>query len=142
MAEKMKDLRERTEKIMTDFKNLEKDACDLTKKLRIEEFAELTMQMSLSMRLITSIAQIYGGFNLVLDMISVIEYSRALDDMDKLAEKPIHEELDESEIRSKAGKFIAEMRKSINQLQNIIDELEKTTQTIRILGDNLTNKTF
>ncbi|KAK9971299.1 hypothetical protein ABG768_024673 [Culter alburnus] len=125
MAEKMKDLHECTENIMRDFKNLEKDASDLI-KIQIEELAGLTEQMSENMRLITSIAVIYGGFSLVLDMISVIEYSRALDDMNKLAEKPIHEEIDESEIRSKAGKFIVETRKSINQLQNIIDELEKT----------------
>ncbi|XP_048039572.1 uncharacterized protein LOC125264360 [Megalobrama amblycephala] len=126
MAEKMIDIHERTEKIMTDFKNLEKDGSDLTKKLQIEELAELTGQMSESMRLISSIAEIYGGANLVLDMISVNEHGRALNDMDKLAQKPIHEEIDESEIRSKAGKFIVEMRKLINQLQNIINELEKT----------------
>lgn len=125
MAEKMKDLHECTENIMTEFKNLEKDASDLT-KMRIEELAELTEQMSFGMILYTSIAKIYGGVNLVLDMISVNEHGRALDDMNKLAEKPIHEEIDESKIKSKAGKFIAEMRKLINQLQNIIDELEKT----------------
>ncbi|XP_067256587.1 uncharacterized protein [Chanodichthys erythropterus] len=125
MAEKMKDLHECTENKMRDFKNLEKDASDLV-KMQIEELAGLTKQMSENMRLLASIAEMFGGFSLVLDMISVNEHGRALNDMDKLAEKPIHEEIDESEIRSKAGKFIAEIRKLINQLQKIIDELEKT----------------
>ncbi|CAM4511281.1 unnamed protein product [Leuciscus chuanchicus] len=125
MAEKMKDLHEQTEKILEDFKKLEQDARDLS-KIRLEDLAELTEQMSGNMHLITSIAEIYGGFSLVLDIISINENTRALRDMDKLAETPIDEEIDESEIRSKAGKFIAEIRKLMNQLQNIIDELEKT----------------
>ncbi|XP_016383710.1 uncharacterized protein LOC107720498 [Sinocyclocheilus rhinocerous] len=131
MAEKMKDIHERTEKILRDFKKLEQGANDLSKyfdssNIQPENLAGLTVQMNESMRLLASIAEIYGGFSLVLDMISVSENSSAVADMDKLAEKPIAEEVDESKITSKAGKFIVDIRKLMNQLQDIIDGLETT----------------
>ncbi|XP_016115810.1 uncharacterized protein [Sinocyclocheilus grahami] len=131
MAEKMKDINECTEKIVRDFQKLEQGADDLSKyfdrhNIRLEDLAGLTVQIKQNMRLLAAIAQIFGGFSLVLDMISVGENSRAVADMNKLAEKPIAEEVDESKIRSKAGKFIVEIRKLMNQLQDIVDGLKTT----------------
>jgi len=125
MAEKMKDLHEQTDKILRGFQKLEQDAGDLS-NIQLEDIAEFNRQTSGHLTLITSLAERYGGVNLVLDIISVNENNRALNDMEKLAETPIHEEIDERAIKSKAGKFLAEMRKLIHQLQNIIDDLEKT----------------
>ncbi|KAK2915716.1 hypothetical protein Q8A67_000090 [Cirrhinus molitorella] len=129
MAETMKDLHECTEKILRDFNKLDQQARDLIKtRIRMEDIAELTAHMSRDIRLSARLAAILGQFSLALDIdiISVDENTRAVEDMDKLAQRPIHEEIDEREIKSKAGKFIAEMRALIKQLQNITDGLEKT----------------
>ncbi|KAI7793363.1 hypothetical protein IRJ41_013432 [Triplophysa rosa] len=133
MAEKIKDLHERTEKVMRDLEKLQQDAGDLSlyspsqkHTIRLKDLRELTAQMSDTMRLIANIVAIFGGVNLLLDVISVIENNRALDEMDKLAKKSIDEKVDESEMKSKAGKFIVGMRKQIQQLQTITDELTKT----------------
>ncbi|XP_016354554.1 uncharacterized protein LOC107698137 [Sinocyclocheilus anshuiensis] len=131
MAEKIEDIHERTEKILRHFKKLEQGANDLSKyfdssNIQPEDLAGLTVQMMQSMGLLATIAKIFGGFSLVLDMISVGENSSAVADMDKLAQKPIDEEVDESKIKSKAGKFIVDIRKLMNQLQDIIDGLETT----------------
>uniref|UniRef100_A0A8C1PK95 Si:dkey-201l21.4 n=1 Tax=Cyprinus carpio TaxID=7962 RepID=A0A8C1PK95_CYPCA len=117
MAEKMKDILERTEKILG-----EQDAT------WIEDVTELTRQVSETMILIS---EVYGGFSFVFNMISS-ENTRTLDDMDKLAETPIDEEIDESEMDTKAGKFIVKMRKLINQLQNIVNDLEKTKDKLAV----------
>ncbi|KAI2663087.1 Septin-4 [Labeo rohita] len=117
MAEKMKDIHERTEKILG-----EQDV------IRIEDVAELTKQMSETM---LSIAAVHGGFSLVFNMFTAGN-SRTLNDMDILAETPTDEEIDESEMNSEAGKFIVKMRKLINQLQNILDELEKTKDKLAV----------
>ncbi|XP_016116554.1 uncharacterized protein [Sinocyclocheilus grahami] len=117
MAEKMKDILERTEKILG-----EQDA------IWIEEVAELTKQVSETMILMS---EVYSGFSLVFNMISA-ENTRTLDDMDKLAETPIDEEIDESEMNTKAGEFIVKMRKLINQLQNIVNELEGTKDKLAV----------
>ncbi len=77
------------------------------------------------------IAEMYGGFSFVFNMISA-ENTRMIDDMDTLAETPIDEEIDESEMNTKAGKFIVKMRKLINQLRNIVDGLEKTKDKLSV----------
>ncbi|XP_016116127.1 uncharacterized protein [Sinocyclocheilus grahami] len=74
MAEKMKDIHERTEKIVRDFKTLAQGADDFSKyfnrrNIRLEDLTGLTVQMNQNMGLIAAIAEIYGGFRLVLDMI-------------------------------------------------------------------------
>ncbi len=117
VAEKMKGIRERTESILG-----EQDA------KRIEDIAELTAQMSETMILIT---EMYGGFSFVFNMISA-ENTRMIDDMDTLAETPIDEEIDESEMNTKAGKFIVKMRTLINRLRNIVDGLEKTKDKLSV----------
>lgn len=135
MAEKMADIHECTDILVRIVKKQNQQARHLreyfdsvskTYNRQIEELAELTKQMSETTRLIATIAAIYGGFSLVLDMFSVIENSRALNDMDKLAKNPV----DEGEMKSKAGKFIAGMRTFIDQIQNIIDELQKTKDKV------------
>ncbi|XP_048039558.1 uncharacterized protein si:dkey-201l21.4 isoform X2 [Megalobrama amblycephala] len=96
MAEKMTDIHECTDIILRFIKKRNQQVRHLReyfdsvskKHIRqLEELAELTKQMSETTRLIATIAAIYGGFSLVLDMFSVIENSRALNDMDKLAKK-------------------------------------------------------
>ncbi|KAK9971293.1 hypothetical protein ABG768_024667, partial [Culter alburnus] len=91
-------------KILRDLKRLEKESRHLREyfdstckkqNIRIEDFVELTAQMSEIMRLIATIAALFGGFSLFLDMISVMENTRALDDMDKLENTPMDEEIDE-----------------------------------------------
>lgn len=132
MNEKMKDIHEHTEKIMSDFKKLQQETGDLgiyfdsPSNIWQEDIHKLRAEMSGSMQMIETIAAVFGNVRLLLDMISVFENNRALDDMGKLAENPIDVEIDESEMKTKAGKFIAGMRNAIHQLQNIIDELEKT----------------
>lgn len=121
MAEKMTGIQKRTEKILK-----EQDA------IRIEDIAELTRQMSETIHLIASVTAVFGWFSLVLDMFSVCKNTSVLNDMNKLAETAVHEQIDESEMTSKAGKLIVKMRKLMNQLQNILDKLEKTKDKIVI----------
>ncbi|XP_056113846.1 uncharacterized protein LOC130090479 [Rhinichthys klamathensis goyatoka] len=121
MAEKMTDIQKRTEKILN-----EQDA------IRIEDIAELTAQISETTHLIASVTAVYGRFGLVLDMFSVFKNTSVLNDMNRLAETAIPGHIDESEMTSKAGKLMVEMRKLIHQLQNIVDKLEKTKDKIVI----------
>ncbi|KAK7177190.1 hypothetical protein R3I93_001236 [Phoxinus phoxinus] len=121
MAEKMTDIQKRTEKILNDH-----DA------IRIEDIAELTRQMSDTIHLIASVTAVFGRFSLVLDMFSVYKNSSVLNDMNRLADTAIPEHIDEREMASDAGKLIVEMRKLMNQLQNILDKLEKTKDKIVI----------
>lgn len=79
----------------------------------------------------TAVTTDFGRFSLVFDMISVCKNIREVNDINKLAETAITE-IDESEMTSKVGKFIVEMRNLIHQLQNIIDKLEKTKDKIVI----------
>lgn len=133
MAEKMKDLHERTEKIMKDLKEVKQDFHGLSVYFdsdRLKDIGELRAHMSDTMRLISAIAVIFGDISLLFDMILVFENTRALDEMDKLAERRLDEEIDESKIQTKAGKFIVGIRKAIQQLQNIIDEVKKTKDQI------------
>lgn len=117
MAEKMKDILERTETILG-----EQDAT------WIEDVTELTKRVSETMALIS---EVYSGFSFVFNMISS-ENTRTLDDMDKLADTHIDEEIEESEMNTKAGKFIVKMRNLIDQLQNIVNELEKTKDKLAV----------
>ncbi|KAL1277408.1 hypothetical protein QQF64_024081 [Cirrhinus molitorella] len=79
--------------------------------------------MSKTVRLTTTLTGVFAGIGLMFDILSVIEDNKTLNDMDKLAG---NRQISESELESKAGKFIVEMRKVINQQQNIMDELKKT----------------
>ncbi|KAK9967162.1 hypothetical protein ABG768_001574 [Culter alburnus] len=119
MSDKMKDIIDRTKKILK-----EQDV------IRMEDIAELTVQMS-EMICSTAVTTDFGRFSLVFDMISVCKNIREVNDINKLAETAITE-IDESEMTSKVGKFIVEMRNLIHQLQNIIDKLEKTKDKIVI----------
>lgn len=121
MAEKMTDIQKRTEKILN-----EQDA------IRIEDIAELTRQISETIRLAASVTAVFGRFSLVVDMFSVCKNSSVLNDMNRLAETATPEHIEEREMTSKAGKLIVEMRKLIHQLQNILDKLEKTKDKIVI----------
>lgn len=120
MSDKMKDIIDRTKKILK-----EQDV------IRMEDIAELTVQMS-EMICSTAVTTDFGRFSLVFDMISVCKNIREVNDINKLAETAITELIDESEMTSKVGKFIVEMRNLIHQLQNIIDKLEKTKDKIVI----------
>ncbi|XP_016383284.1 uncharacterized protein LOC107720164 [Sinocyclocheilus rhinocerous] len=100
--------------------------------IQIEDVVELTAQMSANMHSTASLAADVGRFNFVLAMISVFENTSVLEDMNKLAETPIDEEIDESGMTSKAGKFIVEMKKFIHQLQNITIKLQKAKDKIVI----------
>ncbi|CAM4490986.1 unnamed protein product [Leuciscus chuanchicus] len=135
MSEKMKDINERIEEILKDLDKLEKEASDVseyfastskTSNIRREDMTALKAQMSITMGLIGTLAAIFSGVWLLLDLLSVIENTRALDDMDYLAKRDMSELIDESKMTSKAGRFIVGMRKVIYQLQNIMEEIKKT----------------
>lgn len=133
MAEKMRNLHEHTEKILRDFKTLEEQVSNLSG--HIEDIAGLTAKVSESMQLIANIAEMYGGFWLVLDMLFFSENTRAVNDMDNLAKKPIDEEIDESEMKSRAGKFIVNTRALIQELQKITDKLKETKNQLARFSD-------
>ncbi|CAM4510827.1 unnamed protein product [Leuciscus chuanchicus] len=135
MSEKMKDINERIEEILKDLDKLEKDASGVseyfastskTSNIRREDMTALTAQMSITMSLIGTLAAIFSGVWLLLDLLSVIENTRALDDMDYLAKRDMSELIDESKMKTEAGKFIVGMRKAVIQLQNIMEEIKKT----------------
>lgn len=139
MAEKMKDINERIEEILRDLDKLEQEASDVSKyfasiserrNIRREDMIALTEHMKSTTHLIETIKAIFSGIWRMLDLFSVIGDTRTLDDMDKLAETPVDKEIDESEIKTKAGKFIVEMRKVIIQLQNIMEEIHKAKDKI------------
>ncbi|KAL1250498.1 hypothetical protein QQF64_018294 [Cirrhinus molitorella] len=144
MSEKMKNIHECLEKILSDLKKLDQEASDLsvyldstgkTHRIRREDFDELISQMSTITRLISELAVYFGGFSLFLDMISVMENNRVLDDIEILERTPIGEEIDEEEMKSKAGKFIVGMRKLVPKLQYVLDELEKTKDKMAVFQD-------
>ncbi|KAK9971279.1 hypothetical protein ABG768_024653 [Culter alburnus] len=86
------------------------------------DIGKLAAQLSKSTR---NLEEILAG--LVHNIHSVINDNVALDDMDNLA---INGQISESEINSNAGKFIVKMRKVIDELQNIMDELKETKDII------------
>ncbi|XDV19375.1 hypothetical protein PO909_024859, partial [Leuciscus waleckii] len=102
-------------------------ASELARVIRIDDIGEVAAQTSKTVRLAGTLTGIVASVSLVLDILSVIEDNKALDDMDKLA---TNGQISESEIKSKAGKFIVEMRKAIPKLQNIMDELKKTKDSL------------
>ncbi|XP_050959523.1 uncharacterized protein LOC127160931 [Labeo rohita] len=75
--------------------------------LRTDEIREVAAHMSKTVRLTATFT----------------EDNKILNDMDKLAG---NWQTSESEMKSKARKFIVEMRKVLHQQQNIMDELKKT----------------
>lgn len=121
MVTNIKQLLERTEKILR-----EQDA------IQVEDIAELTSQMSETMRLTESIATVNGGFSLVIDIFSVIENNRVLDELKDEAETRMHEEMDEHAMKTKVGKFIVGIKKRINQLQHIVDKLQKIQEQLAV----------
>ncbi|XP_058626448.1 uncharacterized protein LOC131537172 isoform X2 [Onychostoma macrolepis] len=116
---------------MNEIKNTEKILKDQD-IIQIEDVVELTAQISANMHSTASLEADFGRFNFVLAMISVFKNTSVLKDMNKLAETPIDEEIDESGMTSKAGKFIVEMKKFIHQLQNITVKLQKAKDKIVI----------
>ncbi|KAI2646933.1 Apolipoprotein L3 [Labeo rohita] len=98
-------------------------ASEVLRILRIDDIGEVAAQASKTVRLTTTLTGVFAGIGLVLDILSVIEDNKTLNDMDKLAG---NRQIRESELESKAGKFIVEMRKVINQQKEIMDELKKT----------------
>ncbi|XP_058627135.1 apolipoprotein L3-like [Onychostoma macrolepis] len=91
--------------------------------MRIDDIGEVAAQASKTVRLTTTLTGVFAGISLVFDILSVIEDNKTLDDLNKLSG---NHQISESEMESKAGKFIVEMRKVIHQQQNFMDELKKT----------------
>ncbi|KAL0154409.1 hypothetical protein M9458_050302, partial [Cirrhinus mrigala] len=102
-------------------------ASEILRILRIDDIGEVAAQASKTVHLTATLKRGFGGINLVRDILSVIEDNKTLNDMDKLAR---NRQISEHEMESKAGKFIVEMRKFINQQQNVMDELKKTKDKI------------
>ncbi|XP_026114083.1 apolipoprotein L3-like [Carassius auratus] len=95
--------------------------------IQIDHIGEVAAQASKTVRLTTTLTAFFAGISLVLDILSVIEDNKTLDDMDKLAR---NRQISVSGMESKAGKFIVEMWKVINQQHIVMDELKKTKDTI------------
>ncbi|KAK7171240.1 hypothetical protein R3I94_001240 [Phoxinus phoxinus] len=137
MTEIMKVICQYTDEILSDLNKPEHDisgfskffagTSEVVRFIRIDDVGEVAAQMSKTVRLTGTLTGIFTAVSLVLDVLSVMEDNQALDDMDKLAHNG---QISESEIKSKAVKFIVEMRKVINGLQNIMDELKKTKDSI------------
>ncbi|KAA0703618.1 hypothetical protein E1301_Tti015536 [Triplophysa tibetana] len=133
MAEKMTDLNEQTEKIMRYYEKLQQDVGDVqiyvepSNKhiITIEDLQVLIKEMSGIIFLIAKIAEMFFSVCLLFNMITVFENTRALNDMEKLSQRPIDQKVGESEMTSKAGKFVVGMRNVIHELQNITDNLTK-----------------
>lgn len=121
---------------ISDFSKCVVTARELVRIIQIDDIGEVAAQMSKAVRLTGTLTGIFAAVGLVLDVLSVMEDNQALDDMDKIAQNG---QISESEIKSKAGKFILEMREAIHKLQNIVDELKKTKDSI-VNGIDLTRK--
>ncbi|XP_067298967.1 apolipoprotein L3-like [Pseudorasbora parva] len=115
-----KDINERIEKLLKDLDELERDARDVSKyftsiseshNIPREETTAMNAQMSGVKRLIGTIRGFFSGVRLLLDSLLVIENKR-----------------DEHEMETKAGKFIDGMRKVMNQLEDIMEEIRKTKE--------------
>ncbi|XP_067308208.1 apolipoprotein L3-like [Pseudorasbora parva] len=115
-----KDINQRIEKLLKDLDELERDARDVSKyftsisesrNIQGEEATAMNAQMSGVKRLIGTIRGFFSGVRLLLDSLSVIE-----------------NKIDEHEMETKAGKFIAEMGKVMNQLEDIMEEIRKTKE--------------
>ncbi|XP_043085172.1 uncharacterized protein LOC122331726 [Puntigrus tetrazona] len=119
--------------ILKDLNTPDGDICyimkcgEILRIIRIGDIGEVAGQMSKTVRLTAALTGVFAAIGLVLDILSVLEDTKALDDMDKLAR---NHQISEREMKSKAGTFIVKMRKVINQLQNIMDELKKTKDSI------------
>ncbi|KAK9955956.1 hypothetical protein ABG768_015794 [Culter alburnus] len=98
---------------------------ELARFICVGDIGEVVAQMSKTVRLTGTLTTLFAG--IVLNIISVIDDNEALNDMDNLAKNG---QISESEIKSNAGKFIVEMRKVIQGLQNIMDDLKKTKDII------------
>uniref|UniRef100_A0A8C2F0G1 Si:ch211-285c6.5 n=1 Tax=Cyprinus carpio TaxID=7962 RepID=A0A8C2F0G1_CYPCA len=82
-------------------------ASEILRLIRIDEIGEVAAQASKTVRLTTTLTGVFAGISLLLDILSVIEDNKTLNDMDRLAR---NRQISKSEIKSKAGKFIVEMR--------------------------------
>lgn len=102
-------------------------ASAILRVLRIDDVGEVAAQASKTVRLTTTLTAVFTGISLLLDILSVIEDNKTLNDMDRLAR---NRQISESDMESTAGKFIVEMRKVINQQQIIMDELKTTKDKI------------
>ncbi|XP_067297291.1 uncharacterized protein [Pseudorasbora parva] len=83
MAEMMNDIQECTEKIL-----------NVQDAILIEDIADLTAQMSETICLVESETAAAGRFSIVLDMFSVCKNTSVLNDMNRLAETAIPEQID------------------------------------------------
>ncbi|XP_051954008.1 apolipoprotein L3-like [Xyrauchen texanus] len=139
ITDKLKDIHLRIEKILEDFNELESDAnyfsryfasASQNRNIRREDIVQVANQIKGILLSIGTVQNIISAVNLVIDMLSIIENTKTLNDMDKLAKIPIDEQINELDIRSKAGKFIVKMRKVIHELQNIMKELEEIKEKL------------
>ncbi|XP_016366778.1 uncharacterized protein LOC107707303 isoform X2 [Sinocyclocheilus rhinocerous] len=77
------------------------------------------------------LSEIVAEMSSVLEILEeIIEDKEEQDDNDNPEETPAHKQIDEKEFKEKAEKFIDEMRKGIDQLQNVMNEIDLTKQRL------------
>ncbi|KAK9971311.1 hypothetical protein ABG768_024685 [Culter alburnus] len=108
--------------------------------MNIDDIADVVEQMSKTAHLTATLSGVFAGIDMVPYFFSFTEDKRAFSDMKKLVNTPIHQQISENQIKSKAGKFILDVRKVILHLQNIMDELKKTKDLLATYWDK-PNKT-